>query len=430
LTRKFEDIKHYIEEENDMGCTLETKKEDYINTHHDLDLTCKCGNPFNANFHRILTKGKLFCNDCGFRIGADKTRKDGLIVYNEFLDKELIPQFKPEEYKNFKTNLPYICKNHKDMGVQYVSYNNFRRDEKSCKYCNIASNRKLREDTHRNIVESRGYIYIGTIYKNNVTYYQFQCPNHIKRGTQTISVSNFSSDQGCTPCGREKQGINKRVNINVVKNIFNERDYEYHKGNIYISNVSPLKYKCNKHKDLGWQETNYSNIKRAETCKKCVYEKVTGENHYFWKGGISPLHNYLRDKINIWKIDSLANYNFSCGLTGIKSKKLIVHHKYSYKNILDETLQELNLSIHNIINEYSQDEMKSIECLLIKKHYEYGLGIPLIPELHILYHNINSKGNNTPEQFEEFSNRYRNFEFDELLEDKYKYCNAILNKVV
>ena len=429
MTRKYEDIKHYIEEENDKGCKLETTKENYINTHQDLDLRCKCGNPFTTDFHRIKSKGKLFCNDCGFKIGADKTRKDGLVVYNDFVENNLIPQFKPKEYKNSKIKLPYVCNNHENKGIQYISYDNFNKDEVNCKYCNIDNNRKSKENIHKEIIENRGYIYIGTIYKNNLMYYQYKCPKHIDQGVQTISVSNFSSDQGCTPCGREKQGINKRVNISKVLRIFNERNYEYYIGNIYTRNISPLKYKCNKHPELGWQVTNYSNIKRAETCKKCVYEKVTGENHYFWKGGISPLHNYLRDKINIWKLDSLANYNFSCGLTGIKSKKLIVHHKYSYKNILDETLQELKLPIHNIINEYSQDEMISIESLLLEKHYKYGLGIPLIPEMHTLYHNINSKGNNTLEQFEEFCKRYRNFEFDDLLDDKYKYKNILLKEV-
>lgn len=51
--RSYENVKHYIEEENDKECKLETNKEDYIDTHQDLDLRCKCGNPFVASFHRI-----------------------------------------------------------------------------------------------------------------------------------------------------------------------------------------------------------------------------------------------------------------------------------------------------------------------------------------------------------------------------------------
>ena len=44
--------------------------------------------------------------------------------------------------------------------------------------------------------------------------------------------------------------------------------------------------------------------------------------------------------------------------------------------------------------------------------------------------NTYNYSNNNKEQFEEFCIRYRSFEFDNLLEDKYKYKNILLKEVV
>ncbi len=411
--KTYEEIKHYIEEENDKGCKLETSKEDYINTHQKLNLRCKCGTPFSVSFHEIISKNKLQCNECGFKVSGEKQKMDGAFVYNFYIERDLIPQFKPEDYKNAKIKLPYICSHHLGV-VQYISYDNLKHN-KGCKYCIIDKNRSVREQGYKKIVEDKGYIYVGTIYKNKVTYYQYKCPKHLEYGVQEISSSNFK-DEGCVLCGREKQGLNRRVKIDVIKNVFKNRDYEYYEGNDYQGNTSPLKYKCNKHPELGWQETTYANIKRAKTCIKCIYEGISGENHYLWKGGISPLHNYLRYKINDWKRDSLKQYNFCCGITGIQSNNLVVHHMYGFNLILDEVLFELNLDIRKEINLYSDKELLLIENLLVKKHYEYGLGIPLLPYIHDIYHKVYGRGNNTQEEFNEFKIDYLNGKYNYLKE--------------
>jgi len=65
---------------------------------------------------------------------------------------------------------------------------------------------------------------------------------------------------------------------------------------------------------------------------------------------------------------------YTCQLTGIKGKKLSAHHLYSWdKN------KEKRLDINN--------------------------GITILKELHDEFHNIYGRGNNTPEQFEDYKKK-------------------------
>ena len=94
-----------------------------------------------------------------------------------------------------------------------------------------------------------------------------------------------------------------------------------------------------------------------------------------------------------------------------------------------ELFEELKLPMLKTIGEYSEEERDLIYNLLHNKHKYYGNGVCLCKSLHKLYHDTYNYSNNNKEQFEEFSQRYRNFEFDYLLESKYKYCNVKLKEV-
>jgi hypothetical protein len=81
------------------------------------------------------------------------------------------------------------------------------------------------------------------------------------------------------------------------------------------------------------------------------------------------------------------------------------------------------------IGEYSEQERINIYNSLNEKHRYHGNGKCLCKPLHKIFHDNYNYSNNTSEQFEEFTERYYNYEFDNLLEDKYKYKNVILQKV-
>ena len=135
------------------------------------------------------------------------------------------------------------------------------------------------------------------------------------------------------------------------------------------------------------------------------------KNHPNWKGGISNLAKHLRNSITQWKNDSINNCGYKCVITSDRFD--IVHHLYGFNNIVFETLESLNLPLYQQINEYTQEELQSIEEKCLELHYKYGLGVCLCKEAHDKFHIKYGKGDNTKEQFEEFKLRYQSGEFDE-----------------
>jgi len=154
---------------------------------------------------------------------------------------------------------------------------------------------------------------------------------------------------------------------------------------------------------------------------------LNGELNGRWAGGIKELYYDLRDHLQDWKKSSMEECNYKCVLTHGEFDN--VHHLYNFKNIVYELFEELKLPMLKTIGEYSEEERDLIYNLLHNKHKYYGNGVCLCKSLHKLYHDTYNYSNNNKEQFEEFCIRYRNFEFDDLLEEKYKYCNIKLKEV-
>jgi len=154
---------------------------------------------------------------------------------------------------------------------------------------------------------------------------------------------------------------------------------------------------------------------------------LNGDKNGRWTGGVSDISSYLRRKINIWKFDSLKYNNFKCAITGINDGSLVVHHLYSFSKIVKETLDATNMPIYSEVSMYSDEQLKELEDKCIELHYQKGLGKPIVRSLHKLLHIEMGNLIIDSGEFEEFCIKYKNFEFDDLLEDKYKY-KKILNK--
>jgi len=230
----------------------------------------------------------------------------------------------------------------------------------------------------------------------------FICNNHPTKGVQYRSYDEVKNKKSCCKYGGFEESSKKQSQSSItdVEQICQKRDYILLTDEIH--NVDDkVEYICKKHRDYGIQTTSLWGLKTyTYNCRMC--KQASGEDHYNWKGGISNLHEYLREHMIAWKQDSFEYGNYTCVISNIRGGQLIIHHLYGFDQILRETMDSLNLPIYQEINKYADDELKSIETLCLELHYKYGLGVCICTEEHILFHSIYGYGNNTPEQFEEF----------------------------
>jgi hypothetical protein len=256
-------------------------------------------------------------------------------------------------------------------------------------------------------------------YKNIMTQklqYNFICDLHPEYGVQDILLWNLhKQDNPCKKCNSE--AISKRLKFN--SDYVDER-YKAHglilvnKDNYAKSSLSN-EFICEKHKDKGVQKVSLKSLELyGFGCHYCMVEYYSGDKSRHWKGGITPLLEYLRNKIKQWKKDSMKYCNYKCIITGEKFN--VIHHLHSFAEIVKETILELDFLTYKTINEYTDEELKLLENKCLEIHYKYPLGVCLCDRVHNLFHAIYKKdGNTTPEQFYEFKERWFKGEFKNII---------------
>lgn len=136
-------------------------------------------------------------------------------------------------------------------------------------------------------------------------------------------------------------------------------------------------------------------------CRECSKIDNSGKNHYNWKGGESEVIDILRKSIKEWKKEVLLRDDFKCWITDSK-KDLIVHHLKSFNTILNEASLNTGIPVLRKLSDYHNiEDFYILQKELIKLH-TIECGITLTREIHNKFHSLYGKGNNTPEQFEEF----------------------------
>lgn len=214
---------------------------------------------------------------------------------------------------------------------------------------------------------------------------------------------------------KDKYGVESPMHLNEVKNKVSNSlkiDFEYIKSefskngyividNEYIDAHTPINFICERHNHK--DKITWNHFQRGECgCYYCHKENISGQNSHLWKGGISGIHNYLRKKIEPWKLDSMRECGFKCEIT--KGNFDVIHHLYSFTDIMNESLKEVNVPLYQDISKYTENELKQIEDKCLELHYKYGLGVCLTEELHKEFHSIYGQKNFTKENFEEFKN--------------------------
>ena len=146
--------------------------------------------------------------------------------------------------------------------------------------------------------------------------------------------------------------------------------------------------------------------------------ETVGESHPNWKGGITPISDHLRRLpiVKQWKEDAKENVNYTCQLTG-KNGGVNTHHLKAFNSIVIEAHELYNINIKQNIGDYTEEELKLLKKYVENWHKDSSNAVVLCNELHNLFHSLYGKGDNTPEQFEEFKTRYLNGEFDTELKE-------------
>lgn len=140
---------------------------------------------------------------------------------------------------------------------------------------------------------------------------------------------------------------------------------------------------------------------------------LKGSENGNWKGGITPLLFWFRNQLDEWKKESMKHHNYTCVITGKNFDE--IHHLHSFKSIIGETLENLELDYYKNLEEFTDGELETMRDAILATNAKYGLGVCLTKEVHKLFHDLYGYGDNTPEQFQEFSKRCKQGEFDNII---------------
>jgi hypothetical protein len=376
----FEEVEEVF---NCRGLFLITRE--YKNSKTKMEYICEKGHKGSTTVSSIKDQ-ETGCRECTKEMLREKFKLPFEDVKKSFKNNgyELIST----EYENAHQKLTYIC----DKGhIEEMNYANFRSGRR-CPVC--AGKEKYSYEFIKKEFEIRGYTLLSKEYLNKSSKLSFICDNgHISE----ISYNSFSKGASCGSCAG-----NLKPTFEEVRGTFENRGFKL-VSNQYQNNRSPLEFICpNGHKG----NILFVSFKQGGGCRTCNLSK---ENNPRWKGGISPLHKYLRYHIKEWKIHSFVKHKRKCVITGRNAD--VVHHLYSFSNILLETLIACDLKIEEDISKYTESELRKLVDACIEIHHKYGLGVPLSSDIHKLFHKLYGWGNNTPEQFEEFQIRWCAGEF-------------------
>jgi vacuolar-type H+-ATPase subunit D/Vma8 len=416
-------VKEYINGADGNGCILLTSEDEYKNITNNIKIKCKCGNEYNTTFHFFKSGNKRQCNKCGRQNMRDKQSLslEEVKKYIE-VDSNSGCVLLSKEYINNQENLDVRCKCGNAFKVSFANFKNGSRK----RYCNDCGNLNKSLKRKKGIEKFKKEVYdlvgreyevlgeyIDALTKIKIRHNSERCNNN----EYEVIPADFLHGTRCPICSFINMGLNKRkTHEEFCNEVYNLVGDEYTVvGKYQLSNKKVLiRHNCEACNNYEYKVIPSSFLSGVR-CPICAYLNNSGENNWAWKGGITPLHNHLRSFIEQWKRDSLKYYKYKCAITNINGK-LIVHHTYSFSKILDETLLKTGLDLRLQISDYSSEELKLLEDTCLQLHYKYGLGVPLLPIIHDLFHQQYGQDGNTDEDdFEEFKERWFAGEFKHIL---------------
>ena len=126
-----------------------------------------------------------------------------------------------------------------------------------------------------------------------------------------------------------------------------------------------------------------------------------------WQGGVTLIKKHLREATNEWKKACLEKHNFRCFVTGKKGKLHVHHASKSFREIRNEIFRKYNLELDKstTIGEIDVELLNKITEDMIKYHNNI-IGLPMLTDVHKLFHDTYGYKDNTYEQLLEFKNNF------------------------
>lgn len=236
---------------------------------------------------------------------------------------------------------------------------------------------------------------ISTEYKNVETKMLFKCKcgNHFLRNFHKLQLGRHN----CNNCRYDNVSKIYSLDYEFVKKYVNEKECLLI-SNSYKNSKTKLKIQC-RCGNIFYR--TFSKFKKSNICYSCYIKNNSGKNNHNYNGGTSEIIDSLRKSIKPWKKEVLKKFNYKCCITGNK-KYFVVHHLYSFSNILKDSLNELNLPLYETIAEYGEN-FEKLKNKVLEKH-TIDNGVVITRYLHDKFHNKHGRGNNNKEQFESFFN--------------------------
>ena len=143
-------------------------------------------------------------------------------------------------------------------------------------------------------------------------------------------------------------------------------------------------------------------------CKQCSLDSAKSNNSTLYKGGTSKISYGIRQSLYKWRDHIRELYNDTCPITGKQSDDCVVHHLISLDTIYKKVLKEMGIitdikmseSVNSFPDYTIYDQLK--QNIVLLHNTENIKGILIAKEIHIEFHKKYGRGNNTPEQFDEF----------------------------
>ena len=400
---RFRQGNDYVIDNLNLWTKLENKNfklisTEFISQKDKLIWECYKHGIFERSIQSITRKESHGCQKCAVEKVAEKNRYTIDKIKEIINERKIKWKLLSAEYINSEENMEWECSVH---GKFLMSWGQISQGH-GCQKCareEISNSKRYTFEEVKQYLDDINYPYklLSTEYIDSKMPLEFECEYHGKFHKPFGQITVNGIKAGCQDCGRIRSADSKRI----TEEEFIERLDRINFKHTYIKGTwegakTPFRAICDKHGEF---TTHLSTVEYGSNgCPKCSLENRSGENAYNWKGGITPLHNYLRRNIEQWKLDSFRKYDFKCDITENPSNN-IIHHLVGFGLILRETVEELGYPIYDTINKYTEEELEIITKTCLDKHYSYGLGVCLCEEIHKEFHNIYGYGNNTTEQY-------------------------------